>query len=433
MAEPPVERRRGGRAPGPVDADLEELRGLMQPPGTFEDGFSWAAFFGALFVALLMVPGSVYMTLIAGMSVGPAAQWVTVILFIEIARRANQRLRRAELFTIFYLAGAVMVTASMAQGQFHGGLSALWSQFFVQSEAARAAGLADQLPYWVVPSDPAVLEQRSVLLREWVPALLLVVFTMVVGRLDNMVLGYGLFRLASDVERLPFPMAPVGAQGVMALSEELEEDAAGAAGRAQGSGWRWRVFSIGTVVGLAFGAVYVGLPTITGALLDRPITILPLPFVDFTPQTARLLPAVAVALAVDLGMVLLGMVLPYRAVIGTSVGLLITFILNPILARPEVGVLRSWNPGDSMQTTFYKNQIDFYFSFAIGIGLAIAVAGLISVGRALSRARRERQPAGAARSPLDAPRGRGDVRPGVIVLAYLASTSAYVAVSTWLL
>ncbi len=433
MAEPPVERRRGRRASGPADADLEELRGLMRAPGTFADGFSWAAFFGALFVALLMVPGSVYMTLIAGMSVGPAAQWVTVILFIEVARRANQRLRRAELFTIFYLAGAVMVTASMAQGQFHGGLSALWSQFFVQSDAARAAGLADQLPHWVVPSDPAVLEQRSVLLWEWAPALLLVVFTMLVGRLDNMVLGYGLFRLASDVERLPFPMAPVGAQGVMALSEELEEQSAGAAGRAQGNGWRWRVFSIGTVVGLAFGAVYVGLPTVTGALLDRPITVLPLPFVDFTPQTARLLPAVAVALAVDLGMVLLGMVLPYRAVLGTAVGLLITFILNPILARPEVGVLRSWNPGDSMQTTFYKNQIDFYFSFAIGIGLAIAVAGLISVGRALARARRARPPAGAAHPLLDVPRGRGDVRPGVIVVAYVASTSAYVAVSTWLL
>ncbi len=432
MAEPAVRRRLLGRARG-ADADLEELRGLMTPPGTFEDGFSWAAFFGALFVALLMVPGSVYMTLIAGMSVGPAAQWVTVILFIEIARRANKRLRRAELFTIFYLAGAVMVTASMAQGQFHGGLSALWSQFFVQSDAARAAGLADKLPYWVVPSDPGVLEQRSVLIREWAPALGLVVFTMVIGRIDNMVLGYGLFRLASDVEKLPFPMAPVGAQGVMALSEEHEEDAAGGAAPAAASSWRWRVFSIGTVLGLAFGAVYLGLPTITGALLDRPITILPLPFVDFTPQTARFLPAVAVALAVDLGMVLLGMVLPYRAVIGTSVGLLLTFILNPILARPEVGVLRSWNPGDSMQTTFYKNQIDFYFSFAIGLGLAIAVAGLISVGRAVSRARRERRDAGGARTAFDVPRGRGDIKAWVIVLAYLASTSIYVLASTWLL
>lgn len=408
---------------------------MMTPPGTYEDGFSWAAFLGALFVALLMVPGSVYMTLIAGMSVGPAAQWVTVILFIEVARRANKHLRRAEIFTIFYLAGAIMVTASMAQGQFHGGLSALWSQFFVQSDAARAAGLADKLPYWVVPSDPAVLERRSVLLWEWAPALGLVVFTMVIGRIDNMVLGYGLFRLTSDIERLPFPMAPVGAQGVMALSEEQDEEKTGASAVVGTGAWRWRVFSVGSVVGLAFGAVYIGLPTVTGALLDRPITVIPLPFVDFTAQTASLLPAVAVALAFDLGMVLLGMVLPYRAVIGTFVGLMVTFLLNPILARPEVGVLRSWNPGDNMQTTFYKNQIDFYFSFAIGLGLAIAIAGFISVGRAFARARREARGRGGLlpTTALSVPPGRGDIRPWWIAGAYAFSTTAYIAVSTWLL
>ncbi|MEO0762356.1 MAG: flotillin domain-containing protein, partial [Pseudomonadota bacterium] len=38
-------------------------------------------------------------------------------------------------------------------------------------------------------------------------------------------------------------------------------------------GWRWRVFSIGAVIGLAFGLVYLGLPTVTGALLGEPITI----------------------------------------------------------------------------------------------------------------------------------------------------------------
>ena len=81
------------RAREAADRELEEFRDLLQPPGSYEDGFSWAAFLGALFVALLMVPGSIYMTLIAGMSVGPAAQWVTVILFIEVARRANKHLR----------------------------------------------------------------------------------------------------------------------------------------------------------------------------------------------------------------------------------------------------------------------------------------------------------------------------------------------------
>jgi hypothetical protein len=420
---------------GAADRELEEFRALLQPPGTFEDGFSWTAFLGALFVAVLMVPGSIYMTLIAGMSVGPAAQWVTVILFIEVARRANKHLKRAEIFTLFYLAGAIMISASMAQGNFQGGLGALWSQFFAQSDAARAAGITEHLPHWVVPTNPDVLERRSLFMWDWAPALGLIVFTMVIGRIDNMVLGYGLFRLTSDIEKLPFPMAPVGAQGVMALSEEQDDALAARSGGATTGSWRWRVFSIGSVVGLIFGAIYIGIPTITGALLDHPITILPLPFRDFTPQTGTLLPATAIAIALDLGMVILGMVLPYWAMIGTFGGFLVTLVINPILAHPRVGILRSWNPGDNMQTTFYKNQMDFYFSFAVGIGLAIAAVGLLSVAKKLLEMKSKRS--GRRETSLSVgptiPKDRGDIRPILIFTTYLLVATLYTSVSTWLL
>ena len=79
---------------------------MMEVPSTFEEGFTWASFLGTLFVAIVMVPGALYMTLVAGQSMGPAAQWVTVILFIEVARRANRTLKRAEIFMLFYLAAA---------------------------------------------------------------------------------------------------------------------------------------------------------------------------------------------------------------------------------------------------------------------------------------------------------------------------------------
>jgi len=435
MSESASIKQKQLRTQGAIDHELEEFRGLLQPPGSYEDGFSWAAFLGALFVALLMVPGSIYMTLIAGMSVGPAAQWVTVILFIEVARRANKHLKRAEIFTLFYLAGAIMVSASMAQGQFQGGLGALWSQFFAQSDAARASGIAEHLPHWVVPNNPGILEQRSLFMWDWAPALGLIVFTMVIGRLDNMVLGYGLFRLTSDVEKLPFPMAAVGAQGVMALSEEQDDARAVRLGGTNTGSWRWRVFSIGSVIGLIFGTIYIGVPTITGALLNNPITILPIPFRDFTPQTGNVLPATAIAIALDLGMVILGMVLPYWAMVGTFGGFLVTLVLNPILAHPRVGILRSWNPGDNMQITFYKNQIDFYFSFALGVGLAIAVVGIFSVARKLWRARASAKDGEASPSALllAVPPGRGDIRPVLIFVTYLLVASLYTAVSVWLL
>ena len=439
-----------------TDRELEDFRQLMSVPSTFEDGFSWAAFLGALFVAILMVPGSIYMSLLAEQSVGPAAQWVTLILFIEVARRANKPLKRAEIFTLFYIAGAIMAAPSSVSGGFHGGLGVLWSQFYVQSTAAQAANIADKVPDWVAPNDPNVLAQRSLLMWEWVPAIALGAFTMIIGRIDNMVLGYGLFRLTSDIEKLPFPMAPLGAQGILALSEEQEEE-----GRRKGAvageeiapaedkgpkSWRWRVFSIGSVIGLVFGAVYLGLPTITGALLTKPITILPIPFVDYTTTTAGILPAVAIGISLNLGSFLLGMVLPFYAIVGTFIGFIVTMVLNPILYNGGFiawftdfrgGVLSSWNPGDNLQATFYKNNIDFYFSFSIGISLAIAVMGIWAVVkgiRDLRRQRRLQREAGVAEGDLYAvPAGRGDIRAWLIFLTYLVSTSIYISVSMWLL
>ena len=437
------------RNPPRIDKELEEFRSLMEPPGTFEDGFTWAAFFGAIFVALLMVPGSIYMTLMAGASIGPAAQWVTLILFIEVARRANQQLRNAEIFTLFYLSGAIMVTASQLQGGFHGGLGALWSQFFVQSEAAEAQGIADRIPSWVAPTDPEVLDQRSLFMWEWAGPIALIAFTMIIGRIDNMVLSYGLFRLTSDIEKLPFPMAPVGAQGILALSEEQEEDTARRTGRdvdddpepelhpdPKGN-WRWRVFSIGAVLGLAFGAIYLGLPTVTAAILGRPIEIIALPFVDFTQETSAFLPAVATGIELNLGQLLIGMVLPFWAMVGTFLGLMVTVVANPILY--DVGILSSWSEGDAMQATVYKNQVDFYLSFSLGVAAAIAIAGFVSVGKAYVAAKRkaeEEREAGhddSVKSELDIPEGRGDIRPSIIIAVYLVSTALYIGVSCWLL
>ena len=423
-----------------ADAELEEFRNLLQPPSTFEEGFTWPACFGSLFVALVMVPGAIYMALIAGTQIGPAAQWVTVILFIEVARRAHKALKKAEIFTLFYLTGAIMAPAAVATGLFQGGLRLLWSQFYVQSSAAQASGIAEFIPNWVAPSDPAVLDQRSIFLWEWAPAIGLIMVTTILSRIDNMVLGYGLFRLTSDVEKLPFPMAPLGAQGILALSEEQAEESGArdiGSDTPQARNWRWRVFSIGGFIGLAFGAVYLGLPIISGALLNQPIVIFPIPFVDLTQVTADVLPAVAVAIPWDLGMLVIGMMLPFFAMLGSFLGLIITFVANPILQK--AGILSSWNPTDKYIRTLFKNNIDFYFSFSIGVAMSIAAVGIASLIKGLrtfrraSRRRRELGGADTEPDPYATPPGRGDIKGKFIIVTYLFTTTLYITASCLLL
>lgn len=395
----------------------------MEVPSTFEDGFNWTALLGAIFVALLMVPGAIYMGLLAGVeNIGAASQWVTVILFIEVAKRAQKQLKNAEIFVLFFMAGAAM-------GLPFNGL--LWNQFYVRSEAAIAYGIASELPIWFAP--PETSESyglRTFFHVDWLPVIGLVIFGTFFGQLANMVLGYGLFRVANDVEKLPFPMAPIGAQGIMALAEEAEESNIGA----NEDRWKWRVFSIGGALGLGFGLIYLLLPTLTGAMTGEPITLLPIPFSDFTPQTGRYLKAVATGMSWDLGNLIFGMVLPFFAMVGAFVGLVATFVINPILY--EVGILRSWMVGQDTVTTMYRNNVDFYFSFQIGIALAVAVGGIWQVIRSLRKARAQAQNRSAAipRSALSAvPPGRGDMKVWIIFAVYFGVTMTYILVSGWLI
>src|SRR5512143_2343425 len=155
------------------DAELKEFRELMPPPDSWEEGFGVKAMIGALFVGLIMTPASMYMNLVVGGDIGSAAQWVTVILFIEVARRSFTVLKRPEIYVLYYMAGASMVSGS--------GL--LWNQFLPQSEYFRQFGIANQIPPWVAPTSMDVLGQRSFFHPAWVVPISLMAMGMAIQRL----------------------------------------------------------------------------------------------------------------------------------------------------------------------------------------------------------------------------------------------------------
>ncbi len=98
------------------DKEIQQYRDLMEVPTRFADGFGAKAIVGALFLGFAMVPGSIYLSLMIGAGLGPAAKWVTVILFAEVARRSMKSLREQEIFIIFYMTGIAL------GGQVHGGI-----------------------------------------------------------------------------------------------------------------------------------------------------------------------------------------------------------------------------------------------------------------------------------------------------------------------
>lgn len=343
------------------DKELNEYRNIMKPPDTkeFEDGFNWKTVVGAIFLGFVMLPASEYLSLVIGSdsTINQAARWVTIILFAEVSKRSFKSLKMQELYTLHYMTGLAL--ASPFEGY-------LWKQYVVQSEFVQAMGIAQELPSWAFPSAKSIAENGPTFFSEaWIPVIAITMFGVIISKVDNYGLGYVLYRLTNDVEKLPFPFAPMNAAGIVALAENREDK----------TSWRWRCFCIGGMIGLIWGGLYVAVPMISQAILPKRIELIPLIYIDFTPQLSKYLPAVPMNLVIDLGTFLTGMMVPFWGVMGGFAGLVFTMVANPVLY--EYGVLANWKPEMGFIDTMFVNNIDFYMSFGIGLTLAVTLANLL--------------------------------------------------------
>lgn len=374
----------------------------------FENGFTLKTLIGAIFIALFMVPGGMYLGLVAGQGVGEAAEWVTIVLFAEVARRSYQTLKKQEIYILFYIAASLTAVVNADRGLAGGPFANLiWNAYFRTSQAARP--IADQIPTWAVPlSNSPALTERSLWHHDWWKPILLLVLTELCGRLSWMGMGYALFRLTSDVEKLPFPYAPVAASGATALSEAGTES------------WRWGIFSTGAVIGLLFGILYIAVPVLTGTMFGRSIEIFPIPFADYTANIANLLPAAIVGFSFSLSNILVGFVLPYEIVLGSMVAsVLAQIVLNPILQH--AGLLPNYHKGADALLTKMTVDMDFWLSVGIGVNIAIAILGIGLVLKTFGAQRRHRREAKFTLAPP--PPGRGDVPIFAALGAWLAATA----------
>ena len=398
-------------------------------PKEYAEGFTMKTLLGALFIGVIMMPGSIYLALMMGQSMSSAGQWTTIILITEVARRSFTKVSRQELYMIYYMAGSLL----SAGGALAGGAFAwfIWNAYLVNSSAAQNFGIAKLIPRWVAPrlgSDAYI--QRTFLHHDWTIPIILTVIGSVCGRMQWIGMGYFLFRTTSDVERLPFPLAPIAAQGATALAEVSEEK----------DSWRWPVFSVATMIGLVYGFFYVAIPVITGGFLADPLKLIPIPFLDLVQNAEDVFPTNRIALATDLGPIFGGFVLPFPIVAGGFITSMFTnFVFSPLLYRLSYdpatfksALFPTWSKGMSLIQTEMTINYDFYMSLGIGISLAVAAIGLWTVGLTLMRARVARARGTHSRSYADVPAGRGDFPIWLGLVAWALPAVYYVVLCHYL-
>ena len=406
-----LEKKEEGQAP-----DDEEISLFDEEP--FADGFNMKTLFGALFVGFVMLPGAIYMGLVTGQSIGGAAQWVMIILFVDIAKRSFVQLKRQEVLILYGVAGGlVSVGAVLGSGValFGGPFGALiWDQFLVQSPQAEGFGIAHLIPQWrVPPKGSEALLSRSFFSWAWLVPITIIFFHNLFLPVMRLSGGYVLYRVTNDIERLSFPLAPVFAGGATALAETSSKSET----------WRWRVFSIGAMIGVVYGAIYLVIPTVTGAVLAKPLEILPIPFIDLTRKLGTVLPASIFGIWTEIGFFFTGFVLPFPVVVGMFVSaVLVGLVINPIFYK--LGLLHTWSHGMTVIPTQISNSLDMWISVTIGMAVMVALLGLGSVARALLS-----QKGAWGGAVMDkSSRGRGDIPIKLAVGIWALATLCYIFV-----
>jgi hypothetical protein len=363
-------------------AEINEYRDLLQAPTQYEDGFTRNTMIGVLFIALIMTPGNMYLSLVTGLGIGDAAQWVTVILFLEIAKRSFTTLRRQEIYLLTYVAVSLI---SRETGTF---LQLIQRQYYVGSQEMQEFGLTQKLVNlkfmgysWFSPGpDSQAIIERTFLHPDWMLPIALMVIGIIVGRITWFTSGYVLFRMVSDREHLPFPTAPMSALSSMALAEESGSET---------QTWKWNCFAIGGTIGLAFGFIYVGIPAFTEVFAGVKVTIIPIPFVDLTPSLGQYIMGTPLAISFNLAPIFAGMLLPFWSVVGSFTGVLLFMGSSPLLQH--YGFIPRWKPGiDAIQTQI-AGSVDFWQAFAMGVTLAVFVISLIQMVQAGRRVKVERE------------------------------------------
>ncbi|HPP13443.1 MAG TPA: peptide transporter, partial [bacterium] len=277
---------------------------------------------------------------------------------------------------------------------------------------AKSFGLLEHIPSWAVPpAGSDALVRRTFLARAWVVPILLLIVHNVLFRINHLSLGYVLFRITSDYEKLPFPMAPVASEGATALAEVSGKQET----------WRWRIFSIAAMIGVIFGAFYVVIPTITGLLMTTPLQLLPIPWVDFTAQIGTVLPSAMLGFVTDLGTLFAGFVLPFWVVVGTFIGSVLgrTFG-DPILHK--FGVVTDWQPGMTAIPTNVVTTMNFWINATIAGGIVVAIIGIWKMVVAF-RSGQKREA-----TKLSVPADRGDYPLPVAMALWFLSTLVYVVI-----
>jgi len=344
---------------------------------------TWRSLLILLFVVFLLAPMDTFLQVSffsrflsagPGYMVGVPALWVTVILFTEIARVFGKPLTRHEVFLIYFLFGTAMTETFFIDILYQGyHKTHLLSTQFIDPRTGKL--LSYVLPGWYAPpiGSPAY-HLRSFLHADWLLPIAVLILAVGFGLCSELGLGLLCAHLYVEVEKLPYPTAPLGSESIITISEREPT--------------RVKVFTIATVISLIWSAFSFGVPTTLGYAFG--IRAGYLTFIDLTTVLDKYFPGVVYGVIFEPFAYTFAWMLPASTIISIFIGSYAIWVLgnwltlqipSPLFAQFQ----REYVIGSPASLVIWRANINVWLSFFIGAALGIAVVRLIAGRKYLVR------------------------------------------------
>lgn len=363
---------------------------------------------GTVFASVTLMPVALWMGLIGG---APGGLAFTTILFIMLMLRGSQPLTKQEI----YLLNIAIATAvySIFFMQF------VQRVYFSEAPEAKIFGITEYLPSWWVPENPFIRKQmiRTFLHPEWLLPVSVALITSALGALIQVSLGYLAYQLFVVEERLPFPLARVSAEIAVTLGEREPR--------------KVRMMAVGFILAFVYSLLAYAPYIIGSAVQGQIISIIPVPFADFSQaaETYLRLPGTLLGVSTDMFSFFSGFVLPTRVIMHIFIGSVAVWIVgNAVILSSYRWLVPEWTPGLNLQTNWQLTYLRVWSAGLLGLTFAAIVAQLVGGWRSITLTFKPLISSQSAKSGTSG--GSHTIR--LCLLAYACGVVGWLALIAWL-
>ena len=317
----------------------------------YRSGFTWRVGLAIVYSAIIIQPAAIYLYFVTNQWFIGAVLNTTIVLFAVFAKLADNPLSKQEVFMLINVTSTALGMEMIVALVFN---YYLRHHPIVSSQLVNGVPLSALIPDWFAPAYFGPIE--SLLNPVFILPLGLLIINALLAKSTDISLGIVFNYLYTKVEVLPFPTAEVEAERAKSLTWEDKN--------------KLQVFSISAIIASFAGFILYFFPLV----LD--ITLIPIPWFDFTPSIEGFFNGATFGIATDIIFFVTGFILPLNVVVSILVGsLMVNFIVNPLLVANGVDI--GWEKGMSLVDTFNSSQLNFWLPWTIGLLLSSALIPIL--------------------------------------------------------